>query len=155
MKKIIKFSLLLCLSLYSCKKERVSVEDVQQEMLAAVNTLRTAGCTCGTTYMAPVPVVKWNDKLEAAAVAHAKDMAINHYFDHIAPNGSSPIQRAQEAGYTGMYVGENIGSGYNNVQEVMDAWKKSENHCKAMMDSLYTELGAARYTTLWVQEFGK
>lgn len=155
MKKIIKFSMLLCLSFYSCKKDQIRAEDVQQEMLAAVNTLRTAGCTCGTTYMPPVPVVKWNDKLEIAAAAHAKDMAVNHYFDHIAPNGSSPIQRAQETGYAGMYIGENIGSGYNNVQQVMDAWKKSEEHCKAMMDSLYTELGAARYNTFWVQEFGK
>ena len=147
--------MLLCLSFYSCKKDQIRAEDVQQEMLAAVNTLRTAGCTCGTTYMPPVPVVKWNDKLEIAAAAHAKDMAVNHYFDHIAPNGSSPIQRAQETGYAGMYIGENIGSGYNNVQQVMDAWKKSEEHCKAMMDSLYTELGAARYNTFWVQEFGK
>ena len=155
MKKIIKFSMLLCLSFYSCKKDQIRAEDVQQEMLAAVNTLRTAGCTCGTTYMPPVPVVKWNDKLEIAAAAHAKDMAVNHYFDHIAPNGSSPIQRAQEKGYAGMYIGENIGSGYNNVQQVMDAWKKSEEHCKAMMDSLYTELGAARYNSFWVQEFGK
>ena len=155
MKKILKFSVLLCLSFYSCKKDQIRAEDVQQEMLAAVNTLRTAGCTCGTTYMPPVPVVKWNDKLEIAASAHAKDMAVNHYFDHIAPNGSAPIQRAQEAGYTGMYIGENIGSGYNNVQQIMDAWKKSEEHCKAMMDSLYTELGAARYNAFWVQEFGK
>jgi len=155
MKKIIKFSMLMCLSFYSCKKDQIRAEDVQQEMLAAVNTLSTAGCTCGTTYMPPVPVVKWNDKLEIAAAAPAKDMAVNHYFDHIASNGSSPIQRAQETGYAGMYIGENIGSGYNNIQQVMDAWKKSEEHCKAMMDSLYTELGAARYNTFWVQEFGK
>jgi uncharacterized protein YkwD len=155
MKNIIKFSLLLCLSFYSCKKEQAPVEDVHQEMLAAVNTLRTIGCTCGTTYMRPVPAVKWNDKLEVAAATHARDMAVNHYFDHIAPNGSSPIQRAQEAGYMGMYIGENIGSGYHNVQQIMDAWKKSEGHCKAMMDSMYIELGAARYNTFWVQEFGK
>jgi len=155
MKKIIKFSMLMCLSFYSCKKDQIRAEDVQQEMLAAVNTLSTAGCTCGTTYMPPVPVVKWNDKLEIAAAAPAKDMAVNHYFDHIASNGSSPIQRAQETGYAGMYIGENIGSGYNNIQQVMDAWKKSEEHCKAIMDSLYTELGAARHNTFWVQEFGK
>jgi len=155
MKKIITFSVLLCLLFYSCKKDQVPAENVRQEMLTAVNNLRTTGCTCGTTYMPPVPIAKWNDKLEVAAAEHAKDMSVNKYFDHIAPNGSSPIQRAQEAGYTGMYIGENIGSGYNTVQQVMDAWKKSEDHCKAMMDSLYTELGAARYNTFWVQEFGQ
>lgn len=155
MKKILKFSILLCLIFYGCKKSQIPSKDVQQEMLNAVNVLRTTGCTCGTTYMPPVPVVKWNDKLQIAAEAHAKDMAVNNYFDHIAPDGSSPIQRAQTAGYTGMYIGENIGNGYNNVQQVMDAWKKSEDHCRAMMDSIYIELGAAQYNTLWVQEFGK
>lgn len=35
------------------------------------------------------------------------------------------------------------------------AWKKSEDHCKAMMDSLYVDFGAARYNTIWVQEFGR
>ncbi|MDN5286564.1 MAG: transporter [Mucilaginibacter sp.] len=155
MKKIVKFSMLLCLIFYGCKKDPVPAEDIQKEMLAAVNALRTTGCTCGTTNMPPVPAVIWNDKLQVAAAAHAKDMVVNNYFDHIAPDGSSPIQRAQEAGYTGMYIGENIGSGYNNIQQVIDAWKKSEDHCKAMMDSLYIELGAARYNTVWVQDFGK
>ncbi|WP_419698493.1 CAP domain-containing protein [Mucilaginibacter sp. NFX135] len=155
MKKIVKFSILLYLMFCGCKKDQVAAEDLRQEMLNAVNTLRTTGCNCGTIHMPPVPVVIWNDKLQVAAQAHAKDMAVNHYFDHIAPTGSSPIQRAQEAGYTGMYIGENIGSGYNNVQQVIDAWEKSEDHCRAMMDSTYRELGAARYNTLWVQEFGR
>lgn len=154
-KKNIAFYILLCLALGSCKKDNIAIDDVHAEMLAAVNELRSTGCTCGTVYMSPVPPVKWNNNLEAAAAAHAKDMFVNNYFNHISPSGSSPIQRAIEAGYTGTYTGENIGTGYNNVKQVMDAWKKSEDHCKAMMDSIYVDFGAARYNTIWVQEFGR
>jgi uncharacterized protein YkwD len=154
-KRSVILCLLPCIIIISCRKEPAPVEDVHQDMLAAVNKLRHSGCNCGPTYMPPVPAVKWNNQLEAAAVAHAKDMYVNNYFDHIAPNGSSPIQRAAQAGYTGTYIGENIGRGYNNVKEVMDAWEKSEEHCRAMMDSTYVELGSARYNTMWVQEFGK
>jgi uncharacterized protein YkwD len=154
-KKNVVLCLLFCIIIFGCKKEHAPIEDVQQEMLTAVNKLRRSGCNCGSTYMPPVPAVKWNNQLETAAAAHAKDMYVNNYFDHIAPDGSSPIQRAAQAGYTGMYIGENIGRGYNNVKEVMDAWGKSEEHCRAMMDSTYVELGSARYNTIWVQEFGR
>jgi uncharacterized protein YkwD len=87
-----------------------------------------------------VPPVKWNNILETAAAQHTEDMYVNNYFSHIAPNGSSPIQRAQADGYTGMYMGENIATGYNTVAQVMNAWEKSEDHCKAMLDSTYVDL---------------
>ena len=93
-------------------------------------------------------------KKEAAA-EHAKDMYVNNYFSHISPQGTSPIQRAIQAGYTGMYVGENIAKGYTTIPDVMLAWKNSEAHCKAMMDTLYKEFGASTYNGYWVQEFGR
>jgi uncharacterized protein YkwD len=37
----------------------------------------------------------------------------------------------------------------------MLAWKNSEAHCKAMMDTLYKEFGAAEHSGYWVQEFGR
>lgn len=140
----------------SCKKDVQGPEDqLPQKILAAVNTLRNKGCRCGLDSMPPVSPLSWNLQLEAAAKAHALDMYFQHYFDHIAPNGSSPIQRAQEAGYPGMYVGENIAKGYTSLDEAMKAWQQSEEHCKAMMDTLYIQLGAYYYHGYWVQEFGK
>ena len=124
-------------------------------MLNQVNALRQTGCQCGSVYMPPVAPLKWNAQLELAAEAHVKDMYTNNYFSHIAPDGSSPIQRAQNAGYTGQYVGENIARGYTDLSSVMTAWQNSESHCQAMMDSLYSEMGAARESDYWVQEFGR
>jgi uncharacterized protein YkwD len=32
-----------------------------------------------------------------------------------------------------MYIGENIGRGYNNVKEVMDVWGKAKSIARAMI----------------------
>lgn len=141
---------------YGCRKtEQVITEDLHVVMLNAINQLRETGCQCGTVYMPPVPDLQWNDTLETAAADHLSDMVRNNYFGHIAPDGSSPIQRAQDLGYTGDYVGENIARGYNSLEDVMNAFKNSQDHCQAMMDSLYKEMGAARLNDYWDQEFGR
>ena len=140
--------------LYACKKETNIERDIKAEMLVAVNTLRQSGCTCGSTQMPAVKPLVWNDLLAAAALAHARDMDANNYFSHISPGGTSPIQRAIVKGYTGKYVSENIAKGYTSIEPLMKAWQQSEEHCKAMMDSLQTEMGAANVNTYWVQEFG-
>jgi uncharacterized protein YkwD len=138
----------------ACRKETAVERSVKADMLAAVNIVRQSGCTCGDTYMPPVKPVMWNDTLATAALAHARDMEANNYFSHISPGGTSPIQRTMALGYSGNNVTENIGRGYTSVETVMDAWLKSEAHCKAMMDSGHTEMGAANVNTYWAQEFG-
>jgi uncharacterized protein YkwD len=154
-----QLGLLCCgIALYvaSCKKEAAADPGrLLPEMTDSVNVLRSKGCRCGADSMPPVPPLSWNAQLATAAAAHAKDMYVNNYFSHISPQGTSPIQRAIQAGYTGMYVGENIAKGYSGISEVMLAWKNSEAHCKAMMDTLYKEFGASAYNGYWVQEFGR
>jgi uncharacterized protein YkwD len=149
------FALILTICLFgACKKDPDVQKPWQQEMLEQVNSLRQAGCQCGAAYMPPAPPLTWNDTLAAAADIHVKDMYERQYFDHISPDGTSPIQRAQRAGYKGTYIGENIAKGYSSVSTVMEGWKNSESHCKAMMDGLYRQMGAATTHNYWVQEFG-
>jgi uncharacterized protein YkwD len=149
------FWLVVVIALWpACRKETTVERIIKDDMLAAVNTVRLAGCTCGDTYMPPVKPLAWNDTLATAALAHARDMDANNYFNHISPTGTSPIQRAMAVGYTGNYVTENIAKGYTSLGPLMEAWQKSEGHCKAMMDSLQTDMGAANVNTYWVQEFG-
>lgn len=138
----------------ACRKEAHVERAVKSEMLAAVNILRQSGCTCGSTPMPPVKPLVWNDTLALAALAHARDMDANDYFSHISPGGTSPVQRAIMHGYSGKYVTENIAKGYTAITPLMQAWQQSEEHCKAMMDSLQTVMGAANVNTYWVQEFG-
>ena len=137
------------------KDEAILEEDMIEQMLLTVNNLRKSGCKCGESYMPPAPALSWNTLLEQTAAQHAQNMVEKGFFSHISPEGTSPIQRAQQAGYKGEYVGENIGKGYARIDQVMEAWKNSESHCKAMMDTLYTEMGAASYNKYWVQNFGR
>jgi len=146
---------LLILLIYSaCKKESTVQENLSQKMLAEVNKIRSSGCQCGDEWMPPVRQLKWNTILEQTALAYTKDMYANHYFDHFGLDSSFPVQRAAKLGYTGTAVGENIARGFDNTIDVMLAWEKSIEHCKNMMDSSYSELGAATYNQYWAQEFG-
>lgn len=145
---------LISFCMMGCQKEETTTEDMRS-MLVLVNAIRTAGCQCGSDWMPPVKMLTWNDTLAIAAHNHASDMNKREYFDHISPEGTSPIQRTQQVGYSGLYIGENIARGYSSMQDVMAGWKASESHCKTMMDTLYTEMGAGRSETYWVQEFGR
>ena len=145
---------IIIMLLAACRKESPITREIKDEMLTAVNTLRQTGCTCGNTYMPPVKPLLWNDTLAMAALVHARDMDANNYFSHISPGGTSPIQRTMALGYSGNYVSENIARGFSFIEPVMEAWAKSEDHCKAMMDSLHTDMGASNVNSYWVQEFG-
>ena len=152
--RLILFGLILFL-LSSCSKEAAMPEgQMETALLDSVNQLRVKGCRCGNDTMPPVKALVWNSALTIAAGIHAKDMYYRNYFEHISREGSSPIQRAQSVGYLGTTVIENLARGYTTTGAVMAAWKISESHCKAMMDSASTEMGAFSYERYWVQEFG-
>jgi uncharacterized protein YkwD len=142
--------------IYGCSKDEVvPVNNLTAQMLEAINKLRREGCQCGTQYMPPVHELISNDTLGLSAKKYVIEMHDNNFLDHISPTGTSPILRAAEAGYTGQYVGENIARGYYTLEQVINAWKNSEEHCTTMMDSLYYELGAAQASDYWIQEFGR
>jgi uncharacterized protein YkwD len=135
-------------------KSRVD-EDLSISMLASVNALRKAGCTCSGRKMKPVSPLKWNPLLKNAAQGHANDMFEQKYFNHQSRDGRSFDERVTQAGYNWMAVGENIAFGQKTLESVMAAWKKSGGHCQQMMDKNVTEMGAARTGNYWVQDFGK
>ncbi len=127
----------------------------QEEMLGEVNRLRTQGCRCGNRLMPPVPALQWNKALEKSALAHARDMYVNRFFDHDGSNGSDFSDRISRAGYRWSAVAENIGWGYDSVQEAVEGWRDSPLHCRALMSRDYTEIGVARAGAYWVQDFGR
>ena len=45
-----------------------------------------------------VGALRWSDDLAAVARAHSRDMAERGYFDHVAPDGSTPQDRAVARG---------------------------------------------------------
>lgn len=140
-------------------RQTLSKEEFRKEFLEYINNARQKGCTCGTTYMPPVPPLIWNDQLEIAAITHAVDMSDKNYFSHTSKNGRTMDKRMIGAGYTmkgykSFVVGENIAQGQQSIAEVMKAWFKSEGHCKNLMNRDFKEVGVASYNTYWVQDFG-
>ncbi len=133
----------------------------EAQILKALNEARATPRTCGTESFKAAAPVTWNGYLAAAARAHAADMAQRRFFDHVNPDGLTPAQRADRAGYTGWTeVGENIAAGYT-VTNVMQGWIDSASHCKTLMDPTLKEVGigytyqpGTPYGTYWVQDFG-
>jgi uncharacterized protein YkwD len=149
--------MLVTLGIVSCSDDDkpAKPEDIHAELLSAINILRTTGCICGADVMPPVDPVIWNDTLEHSAQDHAVDMYTYNYLSHLSRDGTPPIIRMQRAGYSGIYVGENIARGYFSVADVMKGWKESESHCKNMMDTTYTEIGGAKVADYWVLDLGQ
>jgi uncharacterized protein YkwD len=132
-------------------------------ILDEVNTARESARACGDKYFPPAPPVKWNPQLGDAALNHSSDMATKRYFEHTAKDGSNVGDRARRAGYNWTRIGENIAFGSYTPRETVAGWLTSPGHCANIMDSSFTEMGAAYAVTAeqragqiyWTQVFGK
>ncbi len=102
-------------------------------------------------------------ELNAAAKAHAEDMAARGYMEHTAPNGSTPQSRAVKAGYaapsnSAWLVLEVISA--RQTAEAAANWLLSDRlHRGVLMRGYWREMGAAYiqggpYGQFWVVEFG-
>jgi uncharacterized protein YkwD len=134
---------------------KVEPADFRAAMLAAVNKLRANGCRCGGKFMPPVPPLRWNSQLEAAAIRHANDMSSHGHFDHVGTDNSEFDARITASGYKWMEIGENIAFGYDLIPATIKGWLDSDSHCKQMMSNKVDEMGAAKSGKYWVQEFGR
>jgi hypothetical protein len=102
-------------------------------------------------------------ELNAAAKAHAEDMAAKGYMEHEAPNGSTPQSRAIKAGYgapanSAWLVLEVISA--RQTAEAAANWLLSDRlHRGVLLRGYWREMGAAYvqggpYGQFWVVEFG-
>jgi uncharacterized YkwD family protein len=91
--------------------------------------------------------------LSDMAMAKAKDMYNNHYFDHTSPTYGSPFNMMTTFGIRYSYAGENIAMGQRSPQEVMTSWMNSPGHRQNILSPNYKKIGVAYYNGEWVQEF--
>ena len=103
----------------------------------------------------------WNNRLAQAAANHANDMVTHNFFSHDGSDGLGVSDRADAVAYNWRAIGENIAAGQRDIEEVHQGWLDSPGHCRNIMNSLYTEVGAAcvtsnsaDYGTYWVVVFG-
>lgn len=108
------------------------------------------------------PQLTRNSVLDKAATAKAQHMADNEYFAHFAPDGTTPWEFFQSAGYVYAHAGENLAIHFTDSSEVVDAWMLSPAHRKNIVDPKFREIGVGTargtfdgYDTVYVvQLFG-
>jgi uncharacterized protein YkwD len=90
-----------------------------------------------------------NPQLQQAAQGHTESMVQDDYFEHIGPQGETPLQRMRDAGYIyssqlGYSVGENIAWGTlwdGTPSAIVAAWMASPGHRANILDSEYRDSG--------------
>lgn len=117
-----------------CRRlERLTFERINQERnLRGLSRLRLDG------------------HLTKSARWHSQDMRDRRFFDHVNPDGYSPLERSVLAGLRrARRVSENLGISYgmgDPVSSVVEGWLRSPGHRRNMLDpkARYTGVGVAR-----------
>lgn len=101
-----------------------------------------------------------NDTLMEAAKVRVKEITTD--FSHTRPDGRKAKTAANEAGFSGDYIGENIAGSANTPELAVTIWGESEGHRKNYLKPEYTQTGVAylydkdsKYGSYWVQIFAK
>ncbi|MCX7564793.1 CAP domain-containing protein [Sulfitobacter sp. F26169L] len=92
---------------------------------------------------ADMPPLARNAQLDAAAFAHAKDMAANNFMGHKGSDGSTVGQRVRRAGYGWCSLGENVSQGYASESSAIDGWRRSPGHYRNLVKRKVNEFGMA------------
>ncbi|UXU75962.1 MULTISPECIES: CAP domain-containing protein [unclassified Paracoccus (in: a-proteobacteria)] len=120
---------------------RITPRDEAQipgRVLAQINSLRAN---------IAAPGMVQNPMLDAAARAHARDMAAQNRAWHFGSDGSSPLDRVRRNGYMGQLIGENISETYENEITTLNAWMQTRDTRDVIMDPRAREFGIG-----WFQE---
>ena len=102
-----------------------------------------------------------DSRLDAAAAAHARDLAARNALTHRGSDGSDHVARASRAGY-GPFVAENLAAGQKTPAEVMQAWLGSSGHRRNLLLDPARHYGFAhavapgtKYGHFWVLQVGR
>jgi len=137
-------------------------DKISKQVLALVNAARSKPRKCGRTHYQPVPPLQLSATLNRAALVHSQDMAKNSLFQHQGSDGSKVGDRAARVGYRWRAVAENIASGAETAEIVVNGWLDSPGHCANIMSPDYSEMGIAYVAEpkskpgiYWTQVFGQ
>jgi uncharacterized protein YkwD len=149
--------LMLFVLFFQHPKPEIRVPDLEQWVHELINAQRKAN---------DLPALEWDDKLSTLARAHSEDMAKRHYFEHVNPEGLTPMKRAEAAGYNEcQLMGENIYQNnlysrvidklkrkatersydWNSMEKIssttVKGWMDSQDHRQNILDKNYSSEG--------------
>lgn len=105
---------------------------VRQRMQDGINTMRAQNG------LAPLT---GSLELASAGATHAQDMSFQQRPWHWGSDGSSPILRAQRAGYQGAFIGELISETFETEIETVNAWMVEPETRQVILDPRATDVG--------------
>ena len=114
-----------------------------ERMTDYLNRVRARAQECGDKAYAAAGKLTLNQKLFAAAKFHADDMATHNFFSHLGSNDSNVSMRVDNQNYQWSAVAENIAGGIDTPEQTIEDWMASPEHCRNIMNPIYTEFGLA------------
>lgn len=114
------------------------------DVLQRLNAVRASGKACHAAGPMTVgtPLI-WSEGLAAAAMTQSREMAALNRMSHRDSENRNLGERLRAQGYVFTLAAENVAVGYPSLDEVVDAWLKSEGHCENLMSGAVLELGLA------------
>lgn len=112
------------------------VDAIQFRMEESINAVRQS------SGLAPVQL---DPNLIASAATHARDMSVQNRPWLFGSDGSSPLDRARRAGFSGPLLGEVISESYETELETLAAWMKEPDTRKVILDPSARRIGFAWY----------
>ena len=112
----------------------VAAEITREAVVAEMNVHRTA---------AGLPPLREDDRLIRVANLRMRDMEELGYWAHVAPDGRSPFELLRPSGYLYQSAGENLASGFETAELLVQSWMESKGHRENILSPVYQDCGVA------------
>lgn len=119
----------------------VTLETAPEPPVAAVSAAKVVTLTNDERADAGLSRLARNEKLDHAAQMKAEDMARKGYYAHVSPDGVTPVDWVEKAGYKYLIVGENLVVERTDAAQVVDAFMGSPGHRANILRKDFTEIG--------------
>jgi uncharacterized protein YkwD len=108
--------------------------ELEDALFDIIGDGREVGGFCGGEPVNPVARLELSPELRCAARIHATDLAVHGALVHEGSDGSSPLSRANLAGYPGLVRHELLAADYTTALSVAVGWGEDAVHCRALFD---------------------
>jgi uncharacterized protein YkwD len=90
-----------------------------------------------------LPPLRHDDRLAVAAADRIRDMEDQGYWAHVGPDGNSPFRWLKPHGYNFWFAGENLASGFETAEVMVEGWMESKGHRDNILSPMYADCGIA------------
>jgi len=90
-----------------------------------------------------LPPLREDARLDAAAGDRMRDMEDQGYWAHESPDGRSPFTWLAPNGYAFHYAGENLATGFDTTELLVEGWMESRGHRANILSPHFEDCGIA------------